>query len=495
MSYLYAAVEPMPGPLGCGPGCGCARCRSERRGTGCDCRGGAATLAGLGERYVTDDEEEDDRPPRARTPLPPTRMRSGLGGPGLEGFGAAPAPRVVLVPGIMGSRLVERHTGVPVWGDNRMLLALASPATVATWRLAMGSGNGINHGGVLQPAGLTRLAHVDPYTRIMADLRGAIGSANVLAFAYDWRLSNEHNAALLRAAILARFPDASSAPDRRVCIIAHSMGGLVARFLIEQLGGSTLVRRLLTVGTPHLGAPEALVTLATVGSSTLVAPFLGPVAAVAARALLTLVRNYGSLVQLLPGFDHLVPRGAAAPETITATFRRLRTDPFWNPVLGRPGAGGSILRGPASLSIRNLNRRLTAALPSLNATLAAANVEYFTLAGFTHPTTLQAREVAGPIVSAVKTRCGDGTVPAHSAVLPGGTNVHRLFTASGQLHGDLFNDPAIRALCLDVARGAAVTSPVPPPGCATPAPRGGLEGGLGCAAHAPTPARAATVPS
>lgn len=44
---------------------------------------------GLGERYITDEEPEEDRPPRARTALPPTRMRSGLGGP--PGFAQAPA--------------------------------------------------------------------------------------------------------------------------------------------------------------------------------------------------------------------------------------------------------------------------------------------------------------------------------------------------------------------------------------------------------------------
>ena len=38
-------------------------------------------------------------------------------------------------------------------------------------------------------------------------------------------------------------------------VVAHSMGGLVARWLIEQEGGSRIVQHLVTLGTPHAGSP------------------------------------------------------------------------------------------------------------------------------------------------------------------------------------------------------------------------------------------------
>ena len=43
----------------------------------------------------------------------------------------------------------------------------------------------------------------------------------------------------------------------RVDIVAHSLGGLVARHYIEELGGGRRVRRLLTIGTPHHGTAWA----------------------------------------------------------------------------------------------------------------------------------------------------------------------------------------------------------------------------------------------
>jgi pimeloyl-ACP methyl ester carboxylesterase len=42
-------------------------------------------------------------------------------------------------------------------------------------------------------------------------------------------------------------------------IIAHSMGGLVARWFIEREGGNTLVQRLVMLGTPNAGSPWATV--------------------------------------------------------------------------------------------------------------------------------------------------------------------------------------------------------------------------------------------
>ncbi len=40
---------------------------------------------------------------------------------------------------------------------------------------------------------------------------------------------------------------------REVNIIGHSLGGLVARYYIQKLGGDTYVQNLITLGTPHQG--------------------------------------------------------------------------------------------------------------------------------------------------------------------------------------------------------------------------------------------------
>jgi triacylglycerol lipase len=46
-------------------------------------------------------------------------------------------------------------------------------------------------------------------------------------------------------------------PHERVDIIAHSLGGLDARYALAKLGLDKRVRALVTIGTPHRGTPVA----------------------------------------------------------------------------------------------------------------------------------------------------------------------------------------------------------------------------------------------
>jgi triacylglycerol lipase len=77
-----------------------------------------------------------------------------------------------------------------------------------------------------------------------------------------------------RAADLAAFVNAIDA--RRVNLVAHSMGGLDARYALGKLGLGAKVASLVTVGTPHRGTP-----LADLG------------AGVAARGILGALRRIG----------------------------------------------------------------------------------------------------------------------------------------------------------------------------------------------------------
>ena len=58
-----------------------------------------------------------------------------------------------------------------------------------------------------------------------------------------------------RAADLAAFVNELDAP--RVNVVAHSMGGLDARYALAKLGVGGKVASLVTVGTPHRGTPLA----------------------------------------------------------------------------------------------------------------------------------------------------------------------------------------------------------------------------------------------
>jgi triacylglycerol lipase len=42
-------------------------------------------------------------------------------------------------------------------------------------------------------------------------------------------------------------------PDRQINLIGFSMGGIVARYYVQRLGGLKRVRRLITIASPHWG--------------------------------------------------------------------------------------------------------------------------------------------------------------------------------------------------------------------------------------------------
>ena len=49
---------------------------------------------------------------------------------------------------------------------------------------------------------------------------------------------------------------------KRVHIVGHSKGGLIARRYVQEYGGHEHVKSLITLGTPHHGAPQALLGVA-----------------------------------------------------------------------------------------------------------------------------------------------------------------------------------------------------------------------------------------
>ena len=193
-------------------------------------------------------------------------------------------PPLILIPGVLGSRL-EQGDGREVWpgGIGSLLLSryqnLAMPIDEDT--LEAGPG-GLKPGGLFDKA-----AGRQYYSRIIDVLEGPGGyrrgtpgvtpddsAPRYYVMTYDWRQGAVQNARELDLLIRAIRTDHSS-PDLRVDIIGHSMGGLIARYFsrygtkdvlddnqfdAEDPGASRL-RRLVLVGTPNLGSIGAIRSL------------------------------------------------------------------------------------------------------------------------------------------------------------------------------------------------------------------------------------------
>lgn len=252
---------------------------------------------------------------------------------------------VIVIPGILGSRLVDGESGRVVWGafgggyanpqtpDGARLVALPMRSDAALHE----SRDEVQPSGVLDRVRLDLLGlpiELQAYTNILATL-GAGGYRDELLgrsgavrygdqhftcfqFDYDWRRDNVENAGRLHEFIVERrdylrsiyrnkFNRADA--DVKFDIVAHSMGGLVARYFLRYgdadlpadgsappitWAGATFVERVVLVGTPNAGSIHALDELVN-GAQ---------IAGVLPRYDAAIVGTMPSVYQLLPRARH-----------------------------------------------------------------------------------------------------------------------------------------------------------------------------------------------
>lgn len=134
--------------------------------------------------------------------------------------------RVLILPGIMGSKLGTKRD--EIWLD------LIDVAAGRLTELTVGA----NANGRIEPLGVILLTYLKLKFRLQ------IGGFDADFWPYDWRVSVTHSASLLA--------DKIQSETGPVHLVAHSMGGLVARACLENK--PTKLGRVITLGTPHYGS-------------------------------------------------------------------------------------------------------------------------------------------------------------------------------------------------------------------------------------------------
>jgi len=219
---------------------------------------------------------------------------------------------VVLIPGLSGS--VLRKDGKDLWG----------PSTGAIVRAALGRGrrfrplvlredpldrddlgDGVSAPRVFPDVHLIPgVWKIDGYSRVAAALVSGLGlvpGRTFFEFPYDWRRDVRVAGRILARRAhewLRRWREQSGEDDARLVLVAHSMGGLVARAFLELHDGWRTTRALVAFGTPFRGSPEAIDALVHGARK-------GPLGLVDLTAL---TRSCTSVHQLLPDYP-VVDRG------------------------------------------------------------------------------------------------------------------------------------------------------------------------------------------
>lgn len=264
--------------------------------------------------------------------------------PELKTANQSARPPLIIIPGILGSELVNQKTGERLWPElfPRDRAALHLPITslnfpdnrddVAATRV-IESAQLISFLPELGVYGelLRALEKHGEYKRGDIDNPPADGDQNTYyLFAYDWRRDNVESAQKL-AAKLDAIKQRLNKPELRFDIIAHSMGGLVARYMAmygnrDALGeaqpqpdwaGARHINRLIMFGTPNAGSMDAFRSVLRGYSVT-----------EANKVRLRLFRALGeSMIFTVPSAYQLFPRNQGAV-FVDADLKPLNLDLF-----------------------------------------------------------------------------------------------------------------------------------------------------------------------
>src|SRR5215218_7737277 len=192
---------------------------------------------------------------------------------------------VIVIPGILGSRIVNRRTGEVVWPSafRSDVDGLSLPATpdLAANRDELVAAR------IVEAAKLARIApEVYVYHHLLRALEDYGGyregdwanppeggdQDTFYVFAYDWRRDNVESARLLAKRVEA-LKLKLGRPDLRFNVIAHSMGGLIARYAAmygdrdlpagnekpsPDWAGARDFNKIFMFGTPNEGSMQAL---------------------------------------------------------------------------------------------------------------------------------------------------------------------------------------------------------------------------------------------
>jgi pimeloyl-ACP methyl ester carboxylesterase len=199
---------------------------------------------------------------------------------------------VIIIPGIQGSQLVNPKTGKSVWfslrrdkdDDLRLPMTYAIPARDRDGLVAKDIIRDIKLPGPLPDIevyqGLIDALKARGYTE--ADWKKPAAADVFYVFPYDWRRDNVETARILVQKMQA-VSRAVRRPNLKFDIIAHSMGGLIARYAamygtadlpaagkkpIPNWAGARYINKILMFGTPNEGSFSAFDAL--INGSTII---------------------------------------------------------------------------------------------------------------------------------------------------------------------------------------------------------------------------------
>jgi hypothetical protein len=287
---------------------------------------------------------------------------------------------------------------------------------------------------------------------------------NLFCFTYDWRKNNTTNAELL-----SNFIDSvmNWTGADKVNIVGHSMGGIVSKQCIN-LFDKSRIRKMVFIGTPHLGAPEILTVLLT-GKLFEWLNFV-----IADYLVRSLGRNLPSCYQLIPSRSYLnLDYNNGISEDI-----EIYSECFQLPNGSHANYNEMIdyLRDIVFLLGENLNDALLDSSEIFKETIDTidfGNVNVFNIVGYNKWTIGKNRVIIGPppfnwvSIEEERNLNGDYTVPVRSAELINNQVIEHTYYVPNIIHSGIPSGEPTLEILLGIFSDPPVTNfpqyATPPP--------------------------------
>ena len=374
---------------------------------------------------------------------------------------------VIVIPGILGSRLVDGSTNQTVWGAfSREAARPTNPDSARLVALPMTTGTPLKGlADAVEPAGALETLKVSLFSAFSVQPRAYLQILRVLGaggfkdeslsagawdidygtehytcfqFSYDWRRSNAENAVLLAQFIEEKKSYIESENRKRFGrkgdvkfdLVAHSMGCLVTRYFLrygEQgmpssgkpnltWGGAKDVEKVIMVGAPNSGS---LFSLQQLVEGIHFGPFTFKYPA-------AILGTMPSIYELLPRARHRVLRDSDKQIELDPLDPKVWLDYEWGladpreskniatllPIVSSPAERTAIAHAHLTKSLRNA-RAFQDALD--RPATPPAHLEFHLFAGDSVSTPVLAEAKLGKIKYS-EFAPGDNTVPRYSAL-------------------------------------------------------------------------------
>ncbi len=255
------------------------------------------------------------------------------------------------------------------------------------------------------------------FAKALASKNYTLGQDYFWAF-YDWRKLNEESA---QNYLKKTIEEAKQKSDHNeVNLVAHSMGGLLARSYIQSDNFEDDVDRLVTAGTPHLGSSETYSLWEggeLLGAKKILLPYLWYLEILNRNYsnIDTLRNEFPSLAEMLPTYDYLYQKDSG--ETISYASQKYQN---------------SFLESINS-DLKNLKRKVWLGVV---AGTGEKTLEKIPVKACTENSNIFEDGVPDPLNSIPDSLFGDGTVTQKSATLNNQLTNNSITIPSS--HGELF---------------------------------------------------------